>query len=369
MISKEVKRKILLNPGPATTTNRVKSSLVVSDICPREKEFGALFEGINKKALKVVNAEEDYESTLLGGSGTAAIESCLSSCTAPNQKILIVENGAYGKRMTEICEALGVAYEVIRFDWGEVIDWAIVEEKLSTKRFSVMATVHHETTTGILNSLSKISEICHRHHVISMVDAMSSYAGIEIDLTTTPVDYLISSSNKCIQGMAGVGIVIAKKVELERIKKIKSKSYYLDLYKNYSNQKEKKQFSFTPPVQVLYALNEAFDEFFDQGGIQERSKRYSLLYEQVYKGMTELGFKPMLAPANDSRILTTFFEPDISGFSFDQMHDYLYERNITIYPGKVSHLNTFRISNIGDLNPEDIALFLKEVENYLKTII
>ena len=367
-VSKSIKRKILLNPGPATTSVRVKESLVVEDICPREKEFGQLVESVGKKAKKVVNADKNYECVLLGSSGTGAMESCLNACVDANDGILIVENGAYGQRMGQICEVSGIRAETIRFEWNREIDLKKVESFLATdsSRFRVLAFVHHETTSGILNPLSELHGLAVKYNLISLADAMSSYAGIPIDLKKNSIDYLISSSNKCIQSMAGIGIVIAKSRELETIKNFPKRSFYLDLYKNFVSQKEHRQFLFTPPVQVLYALDEALEEFFEEGGVAARSERYAELYSTMYEGMNALGFKPLLKEKNNSKILTTFFEPQDARYLFDDMHNFLYERGFTIYPGKIGTQKTFRISNIGQLRVEDLQLFLKCVEDYLK---
>lgn len=367
VIKKTLERKILLNPGPATTSVHVKAALLVEDVCPREKEFGELVTSIRQKALEVVNASGNYETVLLGCSGTGAIESCLSSSTNSEDRILIVENGAYGKRMKQICDSLGIQSECLKFDWGSEINWEQVDEFIlkSQLAFKVIALVHHETTTGILNSLECLNEISRKHNLVTMVDAMSSYAGIEIDLENLDLDYLISSSNKCIQGMAGVGIVIVKTQELERIKSFTKRNFYFDLYANYYSQKEKKQFLFTPPVQTLYALNAALNEFLEAGGVVVRSSRYAKLYDLMFKGLCELGFKPLLEEKNNSKILTTFLEPKCPNYSFDSMHDYLFDRGITIYPGKVDHKDTFRISNIGDLKIEDIDFFIKILGEYL----
>lgn len=366
-IHKEIERKILLNPGPATTTVRVKEALIVEDICPREKEFGELLRSVREKTTKVVNGQGNYESILLGCSGTGAIEACLSSSVDSDHRILIIENGAYGKRMKQICDSLGILCEVLSFSWGQEIAWDQVDNFLSghASKFQVITVVHHETTTGILNSLSEFKKVSDKYHLVTIVDAMSSYAGLNIDLAQMNVDYLISSSNKCIQGMAGIGIVLAKVSELKRISSFKKRSFYFDLYANFISQKEKGQFLFTPPVQTLYALNAALDEFFDEGGIKAREARYSLLYEVMIEGMINLGFKPLLEARNNSKILTTFFEPEDKLYNFEDMHSFLYQRGITIYPGKVDDKSTFRISNIGELGKEDILFFLDNLREYV----
>lgn len=367
-IEKTINRNILLNPGPATTSSRVKSALVVPDICPRETEFGDLLGVVKGKALQVVSADQRYRAVLLGGSGTAAIESCLSSCT-DQKAVLIIENGAYGERMKKICDALKIPSEVIKFNWGDPINAEIVEEHLQQNKdkYHVMAFIHHETTVGILNDLNGLHTLAKKYELKSLVDAMSSYAGLEINLNLDDVDYLVSSSNKCIQGMAGLGICIVKEQVLQEIAHYPKRSFYLDLFTNYVSQERNNQFAFTPPVQILYALNEAFDEFFEAGGTTARAHKYDDLYQQMKKGMLELGFEFLVPEDQHAKILTAFKWPESGNFTFEEMHDYLYQKGVTIYPGKNAKEKTFRISNIGELNSEDINFFLKNLSEFLKT--
>lgn len=368
-INKEIPRNILLNPGPATTSARVKSAMIVSDICPREAEFGKLLDDVRAKILKVVNGSNKYETVLFGSSGTGAMEASLSSCVNEGEAILIVENGAYGQRMNEICMALGMKSYVVKFAWGEKVDLNVIEDfiKENSQEIKVLAFIHHETTTGMLNPLEDLNDLAKKYKLSTLVDCMSSFAGIEIDLEKVGIDYLLSSSNKCIQAMAGLGIVIVSNTELERIKNFKTHSYYFNLYKNFKSQKNSGQFLFTPPAQLLYCLNEALDEFFEEGGIKVRAQRYFQLFTMMHNGMIELGFKPYLEDLQDcSHILTSYFEPESKNYTFESMHDYLYEKGITIYPGKVNNKNTFRISNIGELTSDDMKYFLSEISSYSK---
>ena len=217
-LTKKISRKILLNPGPATTSKEVKMAQIVSDICPREQEFGDLMMDIRQGCVDVVNGKNNYEAILLGGSGTGAMEACLTSCTNENEEIVIINNGAYGKRMIQICKAFSIPYSSINFTWGDSINLDQVRAHLKNRKAKALAFIHHETTVGILNPINELKAIADEFKMITILDAMSSYAGIEIDVEKTAIDFIISSSNKCIQGMAGVGIVIAKVSSLEKIK-------------------------------------------------------------------------------------------------------------------------------------------------------
>lgn len=369
-ISKQINRNILLNPGPTTTSTKVKEALVQPDVCPREEEIGDLLTGINNKLLKVVNGERSHESVLLSCSGTGAVESCLSSCLDSNkqEKVLILINGAYGERMVEICDSLNIPYDTLKFNITQPIfpyklDQYISENK-AVHNYKVVAFIHHETTTGLLNNLSDLNNIIKKHNLISLVDAMSSFAGVPIDVNKTSIDYLITSSNKCLHAIAGIGIVIVSKSELNRISQFKAQSYYFNLYNNFKQQSIKKQFMFTPPVQVLYSLETALDELFQSGGVNSRYEKYSNLYSLLLNGMHDLGFEELIEPQYHSKILTSFKEPNNTNFSFEDMHNYLYQQGITIYPGKSNDFKSFRIANIGELYEDDILLFLKALEQY-----
>ena len=255
---RKVKRNILLNPGPATTTDTVKYAQIVPDICPREKEFGHLMQFVSSELTSLVADKEQYTTVLFGGSGTAAVESILSS-VMNDGVIVIINNGAYGKRMCEIAEAYGL-------DWVEYLspaDQPIQLDQLQLfiqrlpRPVSYLAVVHNETTTGLLNDIETIGSICKENKMTMMVDAMSSFAAIPIQMSKMNISYLAASSNKNLQGMAGVSFVVAKKDELEKEKKTKPMNYYLNLYAQYKHFNETGQMRFTPPVQTMYALKQA----------------------------------------------------------------------------------------------------------------
>ena len=202
-----MKRNILLNPGPATTTDTVKQALMVPDICPREEEFGEITQSVLKKIVEVVSGEPTHSTVIFAGSGTAGVEAALCSVVPENGKILILDNGAYGKRAETIIQAYGISHRTIRIEWGNFPDISQIENFIKEEpKLTHFFFVHHETTTGMLNPLAEILELCQKYELDSIVDAMSSYAGLPIDLQRQPIDYLISSSNKCIQGMAGVSL-------------------------------------------------------------------------------------------------------------------------------------------------------------------
>ncbi len=362
---KKIKRNILLNPGPATTTDTVKLSLVVPDICPREKEFTRIMDGIRKDLVKIVQGDDTYTTVLIAGSGTAVMDSVVNSVVPQDMKIAVIVNGSYGERFVQIAKSYRIAFVPIEFEWGEKIDLDRVEDVLKNDRdISCIALVHHETTTGILNPINEIGRMAEKYNCIYIVDAISSFAGIPINIVTSRADFLLSTSNKCIQGMAGVAFAICKKSRLENIKNNRKRSFYLDLYSQYTSLEETGQTAFTPPVQVMYALKQAIEEYYREGG-DMRYLRYSKNWRTLRDGLEKLGFRFLLPEEAESRLLITILEPESENFHFEHMHDYLFKKGFTIYPGKMKE-RTFRLATFGEIFPCDILEFLRILQQYLK---
>lgn len=363
-----IKRNILLNPGPATTSDSVKLAQVVPDICPREKEFGEVMEFVSKELTNFVGDNREYTTVLFGGSGTAAVEAMISS-TIGNGKVIIINNGAYGKRMCEIAEAYELDFIEFKSSPIEAISLSELEEtiKLSGKKITHIAMIHHETTTGLLNDVKSVGNLCSKYDIDLIVDAMSSFAGMPIDMKEMNIKYLASSSNKCIQGMAGVSFVIANLESLLKTREIKPRNLYLNLYKQYEYFKDNYQIRFTPPVQVLYALKQAIIEAKSET-IEKRYIRYNKCCDILLNGLKELDLEKIVSEENHSKLITSVIEPLYEKYNFDDMHRYFYDRGFTIYPGKVSNLNTFRIANIGDIYPEDMKNFVELMKEYIEGI-
>ena len=382
----EIKRNILLNPGPATTSNTVKMAQIVPDICPREEEFGKVMEFVSNELTNFVGSNDNYATVLFGGSGTAAVESIISS-VADCENILIINNGAYGERICQIAEIYDLNYIEFKCSPIEGIDFIKLEEiikahnekpsekikiynrrdsqRSNRNRISNIAVVHHETTTGILNDINRVGELCNKYKIDMIVDAMSSFGGIPISMDTMNIKYLASSSNKCIQGMAGISFVIANKESLEKTKNIKQRNMYLNLYKQYSYFKHNYQMRYTPPVQVVYALRQAIIET-KKETVEKRNERYKECCKILWEGLDKIGLKRLVKKENSSMLLTSIIEPQKEGYSFQDLHDYLYNNGFTIYPGKVGLENTFRIANIGEIFPSDIEILIKKLENYFQ---
>lgn len=361
----KIKRNILLNPGPATTTDTVKLAQLVPDICPREKEFGDLLESVSKDLTDIARGDIDYASILFAGSGTAVMDATINSVVPPGRSILIINNGAYGERMVGIANAYNIDWVELKYDWDKEINPADVEKQLLTHpEIACVAMVHHETTTGRLNPIKEIGAVVKKYTKVFIVDTISSFAGISFDMKGCNIDFMMSTSNKCIQGMAGCSFVICKKEELYKTKDYPKRSFYLNLYLNYDYFVKEHQTPFTPPVQTIYALRQAIDEFLKEG-TENRHKRYLTNWEILIKGMEDLGFKRLLKDNEESHILTTFLDPEDPNYNFNKMHDLLRERGFTIYPGKIGKKNTFRLANMGAIDYKDVQAFLKALEEVM----
>lgn len=365
-IPKPIERMILLNPGPATTTDTVKYAQIIPDICPREQEFGQIMEWISLELTKFVADPLDYTTILFGGSGTAAVESILSS-VIHQEAVIIINNGAYGKRMCKIAEAYELNYLEYITSPINPINIEHLENfiKTSSKKVSHLAIVHCETTSGLLNPIKEVGDLCRKYKIHMIVDAMSSFAAIPIDMKEMNITYLAASSNKNLQGMAGVSFVIARNEGLEKLKQLKPRNLYLHLYDQYDNFQRTKQMRFTPPVQTLYALKQAIIET-KWEGIPNRYVRFSKSWETLINGIERLGLTYIVPKAHHSKIITSIIEPSLTNYDFNEMHDYFKNEGFTIYPGKMDQLGTFRIANIGNITYKDMENFILLLEKYIQ---
>ncbi|MDO4551793.1 MAG: 2-aminoethylphosphonate--pyruvate transaminase [Planctomycetia bacterium] len=361
----KIRRNVLLNPGPATTTDSVKMAQVVPDICPREKEFGDVMQFIVDELTELVANREEYTTVLFGGSGTAGVEAVLSSILT-GKKLFVLNNGAYSERMCKILRTYQADFIEWKSDFITAVDYDALRQELSRHPdVDYLCMVHHETGTGLLNDLSEIGKICKEHAVELVVDAMSSFAAIPIDMPAMNIAFLIASSNKNLQGMAGVAFVIAHRQALEKLKEIPARSFYLDLYAQHTYFEKTRQTRFTPPVQTLYALKQAILETKEET-LPIRYQRYTQSWETLTTGLRRLGFRFLLRDSDQSKLITAIFEPDTKNYHFDTMHDFLYQHGFTIYPGKVSSYDTFRVANIGAIDRTDITEFLNVLQEYLE---
>jgi 2-aminoethylphosphonate-pyruvate transaminase len=362
-----IRREVLLNPGPATTSDSVKYALVCADICPRESEFGEAMNWICRELTAIAAKPGEYETVIFGGSGTAADEAMISSCVPENGHILIVDNGSYGERLVKIASVYKINHTVFKSSSYERIDISALENEFKTGKYTHLGIVYHETTTGLLNPLDIICPLAKKNNLVTIVDAVSAYAGLPMDLSKLGIDFLASTSNKNIQGMAGIGFVICNKKELEKIKNIPMRNYYLNLYDQYAFFTKTGQTRFTPPVQTLYALRQAIIET-KQETVEKRWERYTTCWNILVSAVKRLNLKMLVKEEDQSHLITAIFEPETDRYSFDALHDFARKNGFTIYPGKLGNISTFRIANIGDIKPQEMRKFTEVLKTYLDSI-
>ena len=363
--SNTFERNVLLNPGPATTSRSVKLAQIVPDICPREHEFGVLMQQVVEGLTGIVAPLKDFTSVLFGSSGTGAVEAVISSVIPADGNVLIINNGAYGKRMAEIATAYGITHQVYASSPLEPLDIGHIEDTIAQGTFSHIAVVHHETTTGLRNPIADIGALAQRYSISCIVDAMSSYAALPIDMASDGIDFLCASSNKNLQAMAGVAFVVCNIKALQRTATIAPRNHYFHLYAQHAHFTQSGQTRFTPPVQTLYALHQALQETYFEG-VEQRYARYCRMWEKLIAGLNRLGFSYLVPRDHHAKIITCVKLPH--HIDFNHLHQYCYQRHFTIYPGKISDYNCFRLANIGDITEQDIDAFLVLLQQYLDQI-
>lgn len=358
-----MKRNILLNPGPATTTDTVKQAQVVPDICPREQEFVDIMKQIRTDLVKIVHGDlEKYTSVLFCGSGTIAMDVCLNSLLPEGKKILVVNNGAYSARAAEICEYYGLPFINLKFPIDERPSLEIVEQCLKENEdIALVYTTHNETGTGILNPIREIGALAHKYGAIFVVDTTSTYAMRPIDIQADNIDFCMASAQKGLMAMTGISFVIGKKSLLEQSKNYPKRSYYCNLYLQYDYFEKKGEMHFTPPVQTIYAMRQAINEYFAEGE-QAKWERHTRVFEALHEGLKRLGFCNVIKREWQTGLVVAVKYPDDEKWDFSAIHDYCYERGFTIYPGKINNTDTFRLCALGAIDEQDIEEFFHVFE-------
>lgn len=341
---------------------------MLEDVGSRDKIFTDTVLEIRNELLELAHVSKNagYESVLMQGSGTFGIESVISSAVGENDVLLVAANGAYGERMIKMAEAHNIRHFALRFEEDRAIDTTTFRNFL-TKEPSVthVACVHSETTTGLFNPVQELGGICKRMNKTFITDAMSSFGGTEIPIKDWGIDFLVSSSNKCIEGVPGFAFVLAASSALQRCKG-QSRSLSLDLFEQWKGLETNGQFRFTPPTLSIMAFRQALRELKTEGGVKAREARYKKNKALLDEGMKKRGFRFYLDEKIQGHIITSFLYPDAPGFSFERFYQKLSERGFVIYPGKLSKTNAFRIGNIGQIFPDDIRALVLAVEEVLQ---
>lgn len=355
----------LLTPGPLTTTDSVKREMM-NDHCTWDRDYKNITQNIRKELLSLARvSENEYTVVLMQGSGTFGVESVLTSVVGEGEKLLIISNGSYGERMVQIAEYSGLEHRNLSFGYDAIPNCDDIAAVLDEDEdITHVAVVHCETTSGILNDIEVISKIVKKKGKSLIVDAMSSFGGIDIDLSKLDIDYMISSSNKCIQGVPGFSFIICKKKELDKCNG-KARSLSLDLYGQWKEMDKDGKWRFTSPTHVVLAFARALKELKLEGGIAVREKRYRENNKLLRERMENIGIKSYVKEEYQSPIITTFLYPERYDFSFEKMYNYIKERGYAIYPGKLTDIDTFRVGNIGEIYREDIERLSDILEGYI----
>jgi 2-aminoethylphosphonate-pyruvate transaminase len=362
---RKIKDKLLFTPGPLNTTRSVKEAALY-DLGSRDTEFIAHVQHIRQKLLELAHVESpDYEAVIIQGSGTFGIEATISSAIPKNGMLLNIINGAYGRRISQIARIHSIPLLELIYEENETPDLLEIESTLmKNPLITHVSVIHGETTTGLLNPIAEIGYIVSSYGKAYIVDAMSTFGAYDINMKALNISYLISSSNKCIEGIPGFSYVLAQRSELEKCK-FQARSLSLDLYDQWSGLNTNGQFRFTPPVQALLAFREALNELEKEGGVHSRAERYSVNNALLTGEMKELGFELYLPAQLRSYIITSFLYPSHPDFSFETFYSKLNEKGFVIYPGKLSKVDCFRIGNIGQLYPADIQNLVDAIESVM----
>ncbi|WP_374625555.1 2-aminoethylphosphonate aminotransferase [Pandoraea sp.] len=348
---------LLLNPGPVTLTERVRNSLLQPDLCHREPEFFDLQDEARARLTAVYGLDPAvWTPVLMTGSGTAAVESMIAGLVPEGGRLLIVENGVYGERISQIAKQYRIDHDVVHFEWMQAPDLAQIVDRLDTagdRPYTNVAIIHHETTTGRLNDLAGLARACRERGIGLLVDGVSSFAAEAIDFDDAGIVAVAATANKCVHGVPGVSFVMVRKHALATAA---SRTYYLDIARLAKLQAERNT-PFTPSVHAYYALVEALRELHDAGGWQARHAHYGALAEQARAGLAALGIDSVLPPGESSVVLRSYKLP--IGVDYARLHDGLKADGFVIYAGQGGlSKELFRISTMGNLTAADIDRLL-----------
>lgn len=360
-------KKLLFTPGPLTTSDTVKQAML-QDMGSRDHEFMDAVKDIRNQLLAIghVSKSDGYETVIIQGSGTFGVESVISSVVKKEDNLLVIANGAYGERIIKMAKIHQLNLSILRFEEDQIISPEATDSFLKANpSITHVACIHSETTTGLFNPIEAIGEVCKQNNAVFIVDAMSSFGGVDIDIKKSQIDFLLSSSNKCIEGVPGFAFAICKKSELEKAKG-NARSLSLDLYDQWAGLEANGQFRFTPPTLSIMAFRQALRELDEEGGVLVRELRYKTNKKMLDKGMEALGFKQYLNPSIQGHIISSFLYPQDPNFNFENFYKKLSEKGCIIYPGKLSKTNAFRIGNIGQIFPEDIVYLLETIKEVIE---
>lgn len=362
----QIKRNVLLNPGPSTTTDTVKMAQVVPDICPREREFRSIMAPMREELVKIVHGGDDYAAVLFCGSGTICIDATLNSLLDAGKKALVINNGSYSQRAVDVLDCYGLPFINLEQPIYTVPDLSAIEEALKADDgIGYVYMAHHETGSGLLNPIREVGALAHEYGAFFITDTTSSYAMIPINVYDDNVDFCMASAQKGIMGMAGLSYVIGRRNIIEESSRYPKRSYYCNLYMQYDFFERTGEMHFTPPVQTIYSARQALMEYWNEGE-GKKWERHQRVMAAIHHGEEKLGLKEILDRSVQSGLVSAVKYPDDPNWDFEKVHNYCYERGFTIYPGKIEQLGTFRLCALGAIDESDIEEFWKVFEAALK---
>jgi 2-aminoethylphosphonate-pyruvate transaminase len=358
--------KLLFTPGPLTTSSTVKGAML-RDLGSLDSDFLTTVRNIRTRLLDLGPYPRDlYECILMQGSGTYVVESVISSVIPRDGKLLVLVNGAYGRRIAQTARVHGIALEVHEIAENRKFTPELVAEHLaSVTGITHVAVVHCETTSGILNQVEAIGHVVNAAGATYIVDAMSSFGAIPIDMAGSHIDFLISSANKCIEGVPGFGFVLAQRRALDSAKG-HARTLSLDLYDQWASMEANGHFRFTPPIHTILAFEQALNELDEEGGVRARGERYRQNHFALCRGMRAIGFEIYLAEEDQSFIITSFRYPPSPAFRFAEFYERLWKLGFAIYPGKLSYESCFRIGTVGRITTVEIEALLAAIPDVLR---
>ena len=353
-----IKRNVLLNPGPATTTDTVKASLMAPDMCHREQDFVDVIEKLRKDLVTIAKGnDKDHVAVLFSGSGTINMDVALNSLLPEGKKVLIVNNGAYSSRAVDICKFYNLQYIELKLDFSSAVDLNEVRKVFASNQdIALVYTTHHETGSGILNDIRGIGKIAHENGAVFVADTTSSFALVPIDIVNDNVDFILASAQKGIAAMPGLSFIIGRRDIIEKSKDYPKRSYYCNLYRQYYHFEYNGEMQFTPPVQLVYAAAQGVKEYFLEGA-EKKYQRILRINNAVHDGLKRLGFQETIKREHQGPLVVSVLYPNDTNWDFKKVHDYCYQRGFILFPRPVGGIPAFRIGALGAIDVKDIENF------------
>ena len=353
-----IKRNVLLNPGPATTTDTVKASLMAPDMCHREQDFVDVIEKLRKDLVTIAKGnDKEHVAVLFSGSGTINMDVMLNSLLPEGKKVLIINNGAYSSRAVDIAKFYNLQYIELKLDFSSGVDIKEVRKAFATNQdIALVYTTHHETGSGILNDIRGIGKIAHENGAVFVADTTSSFALVPVNIVDDNVDFILASAQKGIAAMPGLSFIIGKRDIIEKSKDYPKRSYYCNLYRQYYYFEYNGEMQFTPPVQLVYAAAQGVKEYFLEGA-ENKYRRILRINNAIHDGLKRLGFQETIKREHQGPLVVSVLYPHDTNWDFKKVHDYCYQKGFILFPRPVGGVPAFRIGSLGAIDVKDIENF------------